>query len=152
MMNCLYDMVDRRKKFSLTFIPDHCQGSSPSWISGTLQTVFEHARNLSSGLLESSCDSVSSDSLSWTPALLQGPMKSVLSVCSFLHLSARNFFSRNLFISFKRTAKCTGSRTVIGKQVCSNTSNHWILLVLRERAVFRRQSSYQNLTGCWISS
>ena len=67
MMNCLYDMVDRRKKFSLTFIPDHCQGSSPSWISGTLQTVFEHARNLSSGLLESSCDSVSSDSLSGLP-------------------------------------------------------------------------------------
>ena len=33
MMNCFCGMVDRRKAFSLISYLDHCQRSSPSWIS-----------------------------------------------------------------------------------------------------------------------
>ena len=55
MMNCFCGMVDRRKAFSLISSWDHCQRSSPSWISDTLRAGFEPGQNLSSGLVEWSC-------------------------------------------------------------------------------------------------
>ena len=45
-------MVDRRKAFSLISSRDHCQRSSPSWISDMLRAEFEPAQNLSSCLVE----------------------------------------------------------------------------------------------------
>ena len=54
-MNCFCGMVDWQKAFSLISSQDHCQRSSPSRISGTLQARFELAQNLSSGFLEWSC-------------------------------------------------------------------------------------------------
>ena len=56
MMNCFYGMVDRRKAFSLISSRDHCQRSSPSQISDTPRAGFEPAQNLSSGLVEWSCE------------------------------------------------------------------------------------------------
>ena len=55
MMNCFCGMFDRRKAFSLISRQDHCQGSSPSRISTTVQAGFEPAVNLSSGFVEWSC-------------------------------------------------------------------------------------------------
>ena len=55
MMNCFCSMVDRRKAFSLLSSRDHCQKSSPSWISDTPRAGFEPAQNLTSGLVEWSC-------------------------------------------------------------------------------------------------
>ena len=55
MMNCFCSMVDRRKAFSLISSRDHCQWSSPSWISDTPRAGFEPAQSLSSGLVEWSC-------------------------------------------------------------------------------------------------
>ena len=55
MMNCFCGMVDRQKAFSLISSRDHCQRSSPSWISDTPRAGFEPAQNLSSGLVEWSC-------------------------------------------------------------------------------------------------
>ena len=55
MMNCFCGMVDRRKAFSLISSRDHCQRSSPSWISNTLRAGFEPAQNLSSGFIEWTC-------------------------------------------------------------------------------------------------
>ena len=52
MMNCFCSMVDWRKTFSLISSQDHCQRSSPSWISTTLHTGFEPAQNVTSGLVE----------------------------------------------------------------------------------------------------
>ena len=52
---CVYTQslpVDRRKTFSLISSRDHCQRSSPSRISDTPQAGFEHAQNLSLGLVE----------------------------------------------------------------------------------------------------
>ena len=46
MMICFRGMVDRRKTFSLISSRDHCQRSSPSWISNTLQAEFEPAQKL----------------------------------------------------------------------------------------------------------
>ena len=43
MMNCFCGMVDQRKALSLISNQDHCQRSSPSWISNTLQAGFEPA-------------------------------------------------------------------------------------------------------------
>ena len=43
-------MVDQRKAFRLTSSWDHCQRSSPSGISNSLQAEFDPAQNLSSGL------------------------------------------------------------------------------------------------------
>ena len=48
-------MVDRRKVFSLSSSRDHCQRSSPSWISDTPWARFEPVQNLSSGLVEWIC-------------------------------------------------------------------------------------------------
>ena len=48
-------MIDRRKAFSLISSRDHCQKFSASWISDTVRAGFEHAQNLSSGLVEWSC-------------------------------------------------------------------------------------------------
>ena len=48
-------MVDQRKAFSLISSRDHCQRSSPSWISDTPRAGFEPAQNLSSSLVERSC-------------------------------------------------------------------------------------------------
>ena len=55
MINCFSGMFDQRKAFSLISRWDHCQRSSPSRISDTLQAGFEPAQNLSSGLVEWSC-------------------------------------------------------------------------------------------------
>ena len=55
MMNYFCGMVDRRKAFSLISSRDHCQRSSPSPISDTPRAGFEHAQNLSSGLVVWSC-------------------------------------------------------------------------------------------------
>ena len=41
LMNCFCGMVDRRKAFSLISSRDHCQRSSPSWISDTPRAGFE---------------------------------------------------------------------------------------------------------------
>ena len=48
-------MVDRRKAFSFISSEDHCQRSSPSWISDTPRAGFEPALNLISGFVEWSC-------------------------------------------------------------------------------------------------
>ena len=55
MMNCFCGMVDRWKAFSFISSRDHCQRSSPSWISDMPWAGFEPAQNLSSGLVEWSC-------------------------------------------------------------------------------------------------
>ena len=55
MMNCFCGMVDWQKAFSLISSRDHCQRSSPLWISDTLRAGFEPAQNLISGLVEWSC-------------------------------------------------------------------------------------------------
>ena len=55
MMNCFCGMVDWRKAFNLISGRDHCQISSPLWISDTPSAGFEPAQNLSSGLDEGSC-------------------------------------------------------------------------------------------------
>ena len=55
MMNCFCGMVDWQKAFSLTFSRDHCQRSSPLWISDKPQAGFEPAHNLISGFVEWSC-------------------------------------------------------------------------------------------------
>ena len=52
MMNGFCDMVDQQKTFSLISSQEHCQRSSPSWISDTPRAEFEPARNLSSGFVE----------------------------------------------------------------------------------------------------
>ena len=54
-MNCFCGMVDLRKVFSLISSRDHCQRSSPSWISDTPRAGFEPVQKLSSGLVEWSC-------------------------------------------------------------------------------------------------
>ena len=51
-LNCFCGMADQRKTFSLISSHDHCQRSSPSRITDMLQTGFEPARNVSSGLVE----------------------------------------------------------------------------------------------------
>ena len=51
-MNYFCGMVDRQKTISFISSRDHCQRSSPSQISDTLQVGFEPAQNLSSGLVE----------------------------------------------------------------------------------------------------
>ena len=55
MMNCFCGMVDQRKIFSVISSRDQYQRSSLLRISETLQAGFEPARNLSLGLVESSC-------------------------------------------------------------------------------------------------
>ena len=55
MLNYFCSMVDRRKAVSLISTQDHCQRSSTSRISHTLQARFEPAQNLSSDLIELSC-------------------------------------------------------------------------------------------------
>ena len=61
MMNCFWGMVHQRKVFSLISSWDHCQRSSPSWISDMPQAGFEPVQGLSSGLVEWSCAAVISD-------------------------------------------------------------------------------------------
>ena len=55
MMNGFCGMVNQRKAFSLISSRDHCQRSSPPWISDTLRAGYEPAQNLSSGFDEWSC-------------------------------------------------------------------------------------------------
>ena len=55
MMNCFYDMVDRRKAFSFISSRDHRQISSPSRICDAPQGGFEPVQNLSSGSVVLSC-------------------------------------------------------------------------------------------------
>ena len=50
-----FGVVDRRKAFSLISSQDHCEGSSPSRISGTPLAGFELPQNLSSGFFAWSC-------------------------------------------------------------------------------------------------
>ena len=58
MMNCFCGMVEQRKAFSLNSSRNHCQRSSPLRISDTPRAGFEPAQNLSSGLVEWSCELV----------------------------------------------------------------------------------------------
>ena len=46
MMNRFCGMVDRQKTFSLISSRDHCQRSSPSQFSDTLEAEFEPQQNL----------------------------------------------------------------------------------------------------------
>ena len=55
MMNCFCGMVDRRNVFSLISSWNHCQRSSPWWISDTLRGGIEPVQNLNSGFVEWSC-------------------------------------------------------------------------------------------------
>ena len=55
MMNCFCDVADRQKVFSIISSWDNCLRSSPSRISDTPWTGFEHAQNLSSGFVEWPC-------------------------------------------------------------------------------------------------
>ena len=55
MMNCFCGMVDQQKVFGLISIWDHCQRSSPLWISDTPRAGFKPTQNLSSGFVEWSC-------------------------------------------------------------------------------------------------
>ena len=55
MTNCFCSMADRQKTFSLISSWDHCQGSSPLWISDMPQAGFELVQNLSSSFVEWSC-------------------------------------------------------------------------------------------------
>ena len=48
-------MVGWRKAFNLISSWDHCQRSSPSWISDIPRAGFEPAQNLTSGLVEWRC-------------------------------------------------------------------------------------------------
>ena len=52
MMNCFWEMIDRRKAFSLVSSRNHYRRHSPSPSSDTPPAGFEPAQNLSSGLLE----------------------------------------------------------------------------------------------------
>ena len=52
LMSCFCGMVDRRKAISLISSRDHCQRSSPLWISAMPRAEFEPAQNLSSGLVK----------------------------------------------------------------------------------------------------
>ena len=52
MMNCFSGMVDRQETFSLISSWDHCQRSSPSWISDMPWAEFRPAQNLSSSFVE----------------------------------------------------------------------------------------------------
>ena len=51
-MNCFCGMVDQQKTFSLISSRVHCQRSTSLQISDMLWAGFEHAQNLSSGLVE----------------------------------------------------------------------------------------------------
>ena len=52
MMNSFCGTVDPWKTFSLISSWDHCQRSSPSWISDKQRAGFEPVLNLSSGFVE----------------------------------------------------------------------------------------------------
>ena len=54
-MNCFCGMVDQRKAFSFISSHEHCQRSSPSQISDTLQAGFQPVHNPSLGFDEWSC-------------------------------------------------------------------------------------------------
>ena len=54
-MNCFCGIVDQRKAFSFISSHEHCQRSSPSQISNTLQAGFQPVQNLSLGFDEWSC-------------------------------------------------------------------------------------------------
>ena len=54
-MNCFCSLVHRRIEFSLISSRDHCQKSSPSWISDTPRAGLKPAQNPSSGFIEWSC-------------------------------------------------------------------------------------------------
>ena len=51
-MNCFCGIVDQRKAFSFISSHEHCQRSSPSQISDTLQAGFQPVQNLSLGFDE----------------------------------------------------------------------------------------------------
>ena len=52
MMNCICEMIDRRKALGLTPNRDRCQRFSPSKISRTPLARFEFVQKLSSGFIE----------------------------------------------------------------------------------------------------
>ena len=54
MMNCICGMVDRQKTFTSYFQPGPFERFSQSQISDKAQAGFEHAKNLSSDLVERS--------------------------------------------------------------------------------------------------
>ena len=66
-MNVFCGMVNRQKVFSLISSQEHCQKSSPSQISNTLQAGFKLAQNLSSDYAELSCAVLITPTLSGFP-------------------------------------------------------------------------------------
>ena len=63
MMNCFCGMVDQRKALSLISSRDHCQRSSPWWISDMPRAWFEPVQNLSADCVEWSCTVVITNTL-----------------------------------------------------------------------------------------
>ena len=99
-VNCFCGMVDRRKVFSLIWSQDHYQKSSPLQISNMPQVIFEHAQNLSSGLVELSCAVV----ITTTPWHHHTPSSSSLILLFIIYqfnvILFKMFFSVNDFIDF----------------------------------------------------
>ena len=91
LMNCFCGMVDRRKTFSLISSRDHCQRSSPSWISDTSRAGFEPAQSLSSGLVEWSCTVVIT-----TTQRRQIWRESTLKTSLIIEIKKAKFFPANL--------------------------------------------------------
>ena len=55
MLNCFCGIADQRKALSLISSRDHCQRSSPWWISDMPRAWFEPVQNLSADCVEWSC-------------------------------------------------------------------------------------------------
>ena len=95
-------MIDRRKSFSLISSRDHCQRSSPSRISDTLQAEFEHAQNLSSGFVESSC-AVAMTTTPWCQCSCQ---------CSLITMKT-NFLNKSLPYGLQNNATLKNSKNYL---------------------------------------
>ena len=102
MMNCFCGIVDGQKAFSLISSRDHCQRSSPSWISDMPWAGFEPAQNLSSGFVEWSC----AVSLSQTYIKIGVHIQKFLSVLltrqSEFNVTIRFWLQAEDFISFNK--------------------------------------------------
>ena len=96
MMNYFCGMVDRRKALSLISYLDHCQRSSPSWISDTPWAGFEPVQNLSSGFDEWSRAVVIT--ITPTPHVFNFITKETLThlfTCEFCEIFKRSFFTEH---------------------------------------------------------
>ena len=107
MMNCFCDMVDWWKVFCLISSRDHCQRSSTSRVSNMLQTGFEPAQNLSSGLVEWSCAVVitTTPRHRYTTLLPEGRINFKRRYLKIFKLSELRIFRSNLFHSMTTEGK-----------------------------------------------